>query len=141
MLTRQEDLFEWASFGQLAAAKTMGGGAGRVVGSISSFMASLGRPIPCGKSLDMRRTRWWGWAIWRDISFPHQSDFERLAVSDERPGALRFPNEQVVRAHQWPKALTTNVCTASLVQVTAPRDEAEKWRALVNEFDQMTRQS
>ena len=33
------------------------------------------------------------------------------------------------------------VCTASVVQVTAPRDEAEKWRALVNEFDQIARQN
>jgi hypothetical protein len=30
----------------------------------------------------------------------------------------------------------TVVRTASVVQVTAPRGEAEKWRALVNEFDQ-----
>jgi len=35
----------------------------------------------------------------------------------------------------------TTICTASVVQVTAPRDEAEKWRALVNEFDQIARES
>ena len=35
----------------------------------------------------------------------------------------------------------TVICTASVVQVTAPRAEAEKWRALVNEFDRTARES
>jgi hypothetical protein len=32
-----------------------------------------------------------------------------------------------------------SICTSSVVKVTAPKNEAEKWRTLISEFDQNTR--
>ena len=33
----------------------------------------------------------------------------------------------------------TSVCSSSVVRVTAPRNEVEKWKTLISEFDQKTR--
>jgi hypothetical protein len=65
---------------------------------------------------------------------------QSISTNDQARYGSRATTQRVLTNDQgisW----TAAVCTARVVQVTAPRGEGEKWRALVNEFDQIGRQS
>ena len=101
----------------------------------------------------LRRPSWEAWSKSRD---GHEEALVRLGYLSRQE--FSFTNRTLNAMQLWTNAqrfssrvtslcvLTngqrlsaTSVCTSSVVRVTAPKNEAEKWGILVSEFDQNTR--
>jgi len=78
-----------------------------------------------------------GYLSRQEFSFTNRTLNAIQLMTDARLGFATRMTTLCVLTNGQPMS-ATSVCTSSVVRVTAPKNELEKWRTLVSEFDQNT---